>query len=186
LNTHRSTGAASLLYSLSFPPLQFPPSVSPPPLLNAILKLPAPLAIDGRSSPGAAPPPFPVLFKPWPSPCFSLFPPRTRPTPPHRRRHREARSPCHCRPSGAPRRRRPPHRAHRASHRHTCRQHEDPTPRSFFLPIGPNCAPFLRRDPAAAASVSLDAAPPPASLAPTTLQQGENPTPSLAFMRPEP
>jgi hypothetical protein len=123
-----------LLYSLPFPPLQFPPSVSPPPLLNAILKPPAPLAIDGRSSPGAAPPPFPVLFKPWPSPCFSLFRPRTCPTPPHRRRHREARSPRHCRPSGTPRRRRPPLRAHRASHRHTCRLLEDLAPRVPSFP----------------------------------------------------
>jgi hypothetical protein len=121
------------------------------------------------STSAAAFPSLSLSIKPELEPCASLFRTRTSPAPLDLRTRAAARrisSPRHCRPSGAPRRRRPPLRAHCASHRHTCRQHEDLAPRSFFFPIGPSCAPFLRRDPAAAASVSLDAAPPPASLAP--------------------
>jgi hypothetical protein len=70
-------------------------------------------------------------------------------------------------------------------YRRVRRQHEDPAPRSFFFPIGPSCALFIRRDPAAATSMSLDAGPLSLPLAPTVAQQGENPTPSLAILRPE-
>jgi hypothetical protein len=69
--------------------------------------------------------------------------------------------------------------------RRVSRQHEDPATRSSFFPIGPSCALFFRQDSAAATSISLNAAPLSRPLAPTAAQQGENPTPSYAILRPE-